>query len=148
MVTIYLSGSAAPKNPQYFGVSREITAITRLLDNFLTVQNTPIVVIYDPCGVIRLMWQTFCEINRFKLVESKNNVIYVDSALAKRSSYQFKHCVSLNLHMRQPSVTLMLHRPITDEQYRTPACKTSERYVLCLPLFNGICRRSINFIRS
>jgi len=43
------------------------------------------------------MRQTFCEIHRFKLVESKNKVIYVNLALAKQSGYQFKHCVSLNL---------------------------------------------------
>jgi len=50
-----------------------------------------------PSGVIRLRWQTFCEIDRFKLVESKYKVIYVESALAKRPVYQFKHGVSSNL---------------------------------------------------
>jgi len=46
MMTIYLLGVCSPKNCQYFGVSREIPAKTRLLKNILTVRNTPIVVIY------------------------------------------------------------------------------------------------------
>jgi len=41
-----------------------------------------------------MWWQTFCEINRFKLAESKNKVIYIDSVLTKRSGHQFKHCLS------------------------------------------------------
>jgi len=48
-----------------------------------------------PCGAIRLMWQNFCEINRFKLLESKNIVVYVDSAnktirLLMQALYIFK----------------------------------------------------------
>jgi len=41
IVTIYLLGVSSPKNRQYFGVSREIQAKTRLLNNFLTGQDTP-----------------------------------------------------------------------------------------------------------
>jgi len=39
------------------------------------------------------MWQTFCEINRFKLVESKNKVIYFDCSASEtiRSSIQALH---------------------------------------------------------
>jgi len=40
-------GGQQPKQLHYFGVNREIPAKTRLLNVFLTMRNTPIVVMYD-----------------------------------------------------------------------------------------------------
>jgi len=79
-------------------------------------------------GDIRLMWHTLCKNNRFKLLKSKSKVIYVDSALAKRSGYQFKHCVFLNL---LNSSSLLRYPSVIDASY-TEYRRTVAQSIKCV----------------